>query len=277
MRLTRSAPACLLAIALIAACAPLPSTTPELSLRVMTYNIQYGGGNLDGIAGAIRASAADVVALQEVDVHWSARSNFADQAAALAARLGLQSRFAPIYQLPGDNASAPMREFGVALLSRYPIVKFANHAITRLSTQQPEGTPAAPMPGFLEATVDVRGMMVRVFNTHLDYRPDPAVRAQQVTESLAIIGDPATPTLMFGDLNAGPDAPELQPLFERLRDSWAAFADPGLTYPAAAPVKRIDYVLTSKHFRVRTVQVPDTPASDHRPVVVELVVDRSHP
>lgn len=261
---------------MIAACAPLPSSTSERTLRVMTYNIQYGGGNLDGIAEAIRASAADVVALQEVDVHWSARSNFVDQTAALAARLGMQARFAPIYRLPGENASAPMREFGVALLSRHPIVAFANHSITRLSTQQPEGAPPAPMPGFLEATVDVRGTMVRVFNTHLDYRPDPAVRAQQVTESLAIIGDPATPTLMFGDLNAGPTAPELQPLFERLRDSWAVFADAGLTYPATAPVKRIDYVLASRHFRVRTAQVPDTQASDHRPVVVDLVVDGVH-
>lgn len=266
----------LLAIALIAACTHLPSRTSELTLRVMTYNIQYGGGNLDDIAETIRASAADVVALQEVDVHWSARSGFVDQAAALAARLGMQARFAPIYQLPGDNAAAPMREFGVALLSRYPIVAFANHTITRLSTQQPEGTPPAPMPGFLEATVDVRGTRVRVFNTHLDYRPDPAVRARQVTESLAIIGDPATPTLMFGDLNAGPTAPELQPLFERLRDSWAAFADPGLTYPATAPARRIDFVLTSRHFRVRTARVPGTQASDHRPVVVELVVDRAH-
>lgn len=277
MRLTRTGPACLLAIATIAGCAPLRSVTPGRSLRVMTYNIQYGGGNLEGIAEAIRASAADVVALQEVDVHWSARSNFVDQAAALAARLGMQARFAPIYQLPGDNAAAPMREFGVALLSRYPIVAFANHTITRLSTQQPGGAPPAPMPGFLEAMVDVRGTMVRVFNTHLDYRPDPAVRARQVTESLAIIGDLATPTLMFGDLNAGPTAPELQPLFERLRDSWAAFAGPGLTYPATAPVRRIDFVLTSRHFRVSTARVPGTQASDHRPVVVDLVVDRSFP
>jgi len=271
----RRSPFSLFAIAMIAACAPLPSSTAEMSLRVMTYNIQYGGGNLDGTAEVIRASGAELVALQEVDVHWSARSNFADQATVLAERLGMQVRFAPIYQLPGESAAAPMREFGVALLSRYPVVAFTNHAITRLSTQQPEGTPPAPMPGFLDATVDVRGTHVRVFNTHLDYRADPAVRRQQVTEMLAIIGEPATPTLMFGDMNAGPDAPELQPLFARLRDSWGSSADPGLTYPATAPVKRIDYVLSSLQFRVHNARVPDSQASDHRPVVVDLVFNRS--
>jgi len=261
----------LFACAAIAACVSLPSPPAERSLRVMTYNIQAGGGDLSRIAETIRGSGADLVALQEVDVHWGARSSFADQATALANRLGMQSRFAPIYRLPGENASAPAREYGVALLSKYPIVAWRNNTLTRLSTQA-EGAPPAPMPGFLEATIDVRGVRVRVFNTHLDYRPDPAVRRQQVAETLAIVGDASAPTLLFGDLNAPPSAPELQPLLDRLRDSWTASADSGFTYPATAPVKRIDYVLSSKHFRVRTASVPESQASDHRPVVVNLVV-----
>ena len=262
----------LFVFAAIAACATLPSSPTGVSLRVMSYNIQAGGGNLDRTTETIRASGADLVALQEVDVHWSARSSFVDQASALAGRLGMQARFAHIYALPGDNAAAPLREYGVALLSRFPIIAWTNHTITRLSTQA-EGTPPAPMPGFLEATVDVRGTRIRVFNTHLDYRPDPAVRRQQVTETLAIIGDASAPTLLFGDMNAPPSAPELQPLFERLRDSWTVSANAGFTYPAAAPVRRIDYVLASTHFRVRTASVPDSQASDHRPVIVDLVVD----
>lgn len=256
------------------ACAHLPAVTSEVPLRVMTYNIRSGNGNLDGIAAAIRASAPDLVGLQEVDVHWAERSNFADQATSLGEQLKIQVCFVRIYQLPGGRASDPPREFGVALLSKYPIVAWTNHAITRLSTQS-DGAAPAPLPGFLEATVDVRGTRVRVFNTHLDYRPDPAVRRQQVTETLAIIGDPATPTLLFGDMNAGPSAPELQPLFERLHDSWAVSADAGLTHPATTPVKRIDYVLASKHFRVLGAWVADTQASDHRPVVVDLAVGRT--
>jgi endonuclease/exonuclease/phosphatase family metal-dependent hydrolase len=128
------------------------------------------------------------------------------------------------------------------------------------------------MPGFLEATIDVRGRRVRIFNTHLDYRGDPTVRRQQVLESLAIIGASKTPVLMFGDLNASPSAPELQPLFERLRDGWPDSADRGFTYPAAQPVRRIDYVLASDHFRVIYARVPDEQASDHRPVVMDLVI-----
>jgi len=153
-----------LAVMLGVACAHLPTKGSGLPLRVMTYNIAAGYSDLDRTSEAIRASAADLVALQEVDVHWGQRSGFIDQAAAVAARLKMQFRFARIYQLPGANASAPAREYGVALLSRFPIVEWSNHIITRLSTQQETPAPA-PLPGFLEARIDVGGTAVRVFSS----------------------------------------------------------------------------------------------------------------
>jgi len=237
----------------------------------MTYNIRSGNGNLDSTAAAIRAQSPDIVALQEVDVHWADRSAFADEVTELAAKLGMQARFAPIYQLPGTTPGAPPREFGVALLSRYPIVRFRNDTIARLSTQVQNAVPA-PAPGLLDAMLDVNGHPVRVFNTHLDYRKDPAVRTTQVQQMLDFIGDMSVPTLVFGDLNAAPDAPELQPLLVHLHDAWSGSSSPGLTYPADAPRERIDYVLVSPQFSVRSIRVPDTQASDHRPVVAELVL-----
>ena len=281
MRRAALAPALVLApvlapVLLGAGCAPPRHASVGVPLRVMSYNIKSGDGDLGRTAAAIRASAPDVVALQEVDVRWGPRSGFADQASALGARLGMQVRFAHIYHLPGAGATRPAREFGVALLSRYPIRRFRNDTLTRLSTQAADPTPA-PMPGLLAATIDVRGTAVRVFNTHLDYRADPRVRARQVAELLARVGAPDTPTLLFGDLNAEPDAPELQPLLRRLRDAWPAAAGAGATYPAAAPAKRIDYVLVSPHFRVRAASVPAANASDHRPVVADLVLGGRRP
>jgi endonuclease/exonuclease/phosphatase family metal-dependent hydrolase len=253
------------------ACASVPVTDTGIPMRVVTYNIRSGNGNLDSTASAIRAQAPDIVALQEVDVHWADRSAFADQVAELAAKLGMQARFAPIYVLPPLRTGAPSREFGVALLSRYPIVRFRNDTIARLSTQVQDPTPT-PAPGLLDAVLDVQGHPVRVLNTHLDYRKDPAVRSQQVQQMLGFIGDMSVPTLVFGDMNAAPSAPELQPLLARLHDAWAGSTTPGFTYPADAPRERIDYVLVSPQFSVRSVRVPDTQASDHRPVVAELVL-----
>ncbi|MFN2637957.1 MAG: endonuclease/exonuclease/phosphatase family protein [Gemmatimonadaceae bacterium] len=261
----------LLALAVAGACAHLPAAGSPIPLRVMTYNIRFGNNNLGGIAETIRTASPDLVALQEVDVHWAERSSFVDEAATLGDQLGMQVRFARIYQLTPLRPGEPPREFGVAVLSKFPITSFANHTITRHSTQ--DTTAVGPAPGFLEATIDVHGTPVRVFDTHLDYRADPRVRRQQVSETLDYIGQTSTPTLLFGDLNAPPDAPEIQPLLQRLRDAWPAAAGPGLTDPADEPRQRIDYVLTSKHFSVRSASVPVSVASDHRPVVVDLVLN----
>jgi endonuclease/exonuclease/phosphatase family metal-dependent hydrolase len=208
-------------------------------------------------------------------VHWADRSGFVDQATRLGQSLGMEVRFAHIYELPGATADAPQREFGVALLSRYPIVTWENDTLTRLSTQTENPVPTR-MPGLLAATLDVHGTRVRVFVTHLDYRKDPSVRRTQVAEMLAHIGAVGTPTLLLGDMNAPPDADEIQPLFARMHDGWLTAAGPGFTYPADTPTERIDYVLVSPTFKVDTTFVPDVPAaSDHRPVVVELSLGRS--
>ena len=262
------------AVASAVACRVLPHSDTRAAVRVMSFNIRSGNGNIDHIADAIRSSAADIVALQEVDVHWADRSDFVDQAAALGRLLRMDARFARIYQLPSAMAGGAPREFGVALLSKFPIVQWSNDTITRLSTQDPNPVPT-PMPGLLDATIDVHGTLVRVFNTHLDYRSDPRVRQQQVTEMVARINESSEPTIVFGDMNAKPEAPELQPLLLRLRDAWPGVGvGPGLTYPADAPSERIDYVLVSPHFLVRSASVLATQASDHRPVVVDLTLDR---
>lgn len=55
--------------------------------------------DLDRQEAALRALHADVIGLQEVDVHWDARSQNRDLAEELADRLGMHVSFAPIYSL----------------------------------------------------------------------------------------------------------------------------------------------------------------------------------
>ncbi|MFF2007837.1 endonuclease/exonuclease/phosphatase family protein [Streptomyces sp. NPDC058195] len=258
---------------------------PSVPLRVATYNIHAGAGmdnvfDLDRQVAALRALDADVIGLQEVDVHWGARSAWRDLAAELAGRLGMRVSFAPIYSLGPATSGEPRREFGVAVLSQYPIVSAENHDLTRLSTQDPDPVPA-PAPGFGEVVVRVRGLPVHVYATHLDYRADPSVRIAQVADTRRIMaqdrvegrGPERGPVrqVLLGDFNAAPDAPELAPLWEELTD-----VEPGgPTFPAQDPVRRIDYVAVSKDtVRARGAAVAESLASDHRPVVADLLLRR---
>ncbi|MET9274131.1 glycoside hydrolase family 3 N-terminal domain-containing protein [Kribbella sp. NPDC003557] len=256
----------------------------ETHLTVASYNIHAGAGednvfDLDRTARAVKALDADIVGLQEVDVHWGDRSQWLDTIAELAGKLGMYPAFAPIYDLDPPAAGQPRRQYGVGILSRFPLVHAENHPITRLSTQDPNPVPA-PAPGFLEVEVDVRGRRLHVYCTHLDYRGDPTVRQLQVADTLRILAQDRRQDLqiLVGDFNAEASAPELAPLWTRLTDSWAAAGEtvggPN-TYPAVAASKRIDFVTVGKGVSVRSAEVPaEVPvaeaASDHRAIAAHL-------
>ncbi|MFJ5559228.1 endonuclease/exonuclease/phosphatase family protein [Streptomyces sp. NPDC093250] len=251
------------------------SRAPAVPLRVATYNIHAGAGqdqvfDLDRTAAALRDLHADVIGLQEVDVHWGARSAFVDEARALAEKLRMRVFFAPIYDLEPAGEDGERRQFGVAVLSRHPVLHADNHEITRLSTQTPDPVPA-PAPGFAEVVVNVRGARVHVYSTHLDYRADPSIRAAQVADMLDVLAADRGPRILVGDFNAEATAPELAPLWRTLRD---AAPGGGGTFPAADPVKRIDLVTVSPDVGVAGARTVTTEASDHRPVVADLRVHR---
>ncbi|MGW5215638.1 endonuclease/exonuclease/phosphatase family protein [Streptomyces sp. NPDC004051] len=254
---------------------PFGAQAPAVPLRVATYNIHAGAGqdgvfDLNRTAEAIRDLDADVIGLQEVDVHWGARSDFVDEARALADTLAMRVFFAPIYDLDPATAEGKRRQYGVAVLSRHPVLEAENHEITRLSTQTPDPVPA-PAPGFAEVTVNVKGVFVHVYSTHLDHRADPSVRAAQVADMLEVLAADRGPKILVGDFNAEATAPELAPLRQRLRD---ADPDGGGTYPAVDPVKRIDLVTVSPGITVTGAHEVATDASDHRPVVTDLKLQR---
>jgi endonuclease/exonuclease/phosphatase family metal-dependent hydrolase len=227
----------------------------------------------------LKALDADLIGLQEVDVHWDKRSDWLDTIAELAARLGMYPAFAPIYDFDPPADGQPRRQYGVGVLSRFPLVRVENHPITRLSTQDPNPVPA-PAPGFLEVEVDVLGRRLHLYCTHLDYRGDPTVRRMQVADTLAILAQDRSTDLqiLVGDFNAEAGAPELGGLWTRLTDSWTAAAKttggPN-TYPAVAANKRIDFVTVGTGLTVRSAEVPaEVPladaASDHRPTIAHL-------
>lgn len=260
---------------------------PPVDVRVASYNIA-GGRDADGTfdisstAAAIEEIGADVIALQEVDVHWGERSLNLDLAEELAEGLDMHVGFAPIYSNDPVEEDGPRAEFGVAVLSEYPIVDFTNHEITRLSTQSENPEPA-PAPGFAEAVIQARGARVHVYSTHLDYRGDPTVREMQVADTLEILAEdgPHASQILMGDFNATPDAPELAPLWQSLSDAHAvAGTGDGFTFPADVPDRRIDFVAVSAGIAVQNGFVPAdgiaATSSDHRPVVADLELPRGH-
>jgi endonuclease/exonuclease/phosphatase family metal-dependent hydrolase len=259
----------LLALASFGSEADARPKAPDRGFTAMAFNIHHGVGvdgrlDLDRTAGVIRAADAEVVGLQEVDNGWFERSAFQDQARELADRLGMHYVYAANLDREPLEPGGKRRQYGTAILSEYPILESENTLLPR-----PEG---GEQRGLLEALINVRGVPVRVYNTHLQHN-SAAERTAQVAAIMSHVGESEEPTLLVGDLNARPDAPEMQPLYTRFEDAWVEGGEgPGYTYPAEAPDRRIDYVLVSPDVSVREAHVPRTLASDHLPVVAEVEV-----
>ena len=239
----------------------------------MTFNIHHAAGtdgivDLPRVAQVIRDSDLDVVGLQEVDRHFGERSNFVDQATWLARELNMHVVYGANLDLDPLSPDQPRRQYGTAILSNAPILEWDNTYLPRFGNHEQRG--------LLRARINVRGVPVQVYNTHLQHN-DAAERVAQAQAIAQLIGTPQDSVVLVGDLNATPDAPEIRTLVENLVDAWeSAGVGDGYTYPTEDPDHRIDYILQSADVVARTIAVLTSPlatsASDHLPVVAEFAL-----
>jgi len=77
--------------------------------------------------------------------------------------------------------------------------------------------------------------------------------------------------VFLGDLNAEPEAPEMDILRDAgLSDATTGEDDAESTFPSYDPEKRIDYIWVSPDLSTRDIEVPKSTASDHLPVMAEI-------
>ena len=198
--------------------------------------------------------------------------------------MGGEGRFAPaIMGTPGerwrparsgDEARTDARAYGIALVSRLPVVRWS---VTRLPSA-PVRSPVL-MPGptrkviwlrdeprvLLTAIVQTASGPMTVATTHLSFVPGwNGAQLRRVARELRRL--PA-PRVLLGDLNlpAGP---------ARAFSGWRTLARVP-TYPSPSPRAQLDHVLADPRGgdalgRVAEVRNPQAGISDHRPLVVHL-------
>ncbi len=239
-------------------------TASSRTLRVMTYNIHVGVGmdkklDLPRIAGVINDQHPDLVGLQEVD-RGVTRTQRIDEIAELAKLTRMDYAFAFNLRYQGG-------QYGVAILSRFPILATDHHLY--------QNTREAERRGVIRAEVSVHGRRLNFVTTHLDYQYDDGrlFEAQQLVSALK---DVKGPLIVVGDFNDIPAGRAYQLMRYQFGDAWieSRSTDEGFSYPADKPAKRIDYIFFRSSDRVRTKRawIVNTQASDHVPVVADLKI-----
>ncbi|MFS8665864.1 MAG: endonuclease/exonuclease/phosphatase family protein, partial [Limnochordales bacterium] len=140
-----------------------PPPGPAAPLRLATFNIRWGLG-ADGVrdltrtAAVLRAMDADIVLLNEVDVHWR-RSGNVHQPAYLAAAAGYPHWFFGASLTTWASGNARLSHYGNLLLSRFPIVRAQTVRLPRPWGREPRS--------LLLADIVIGGRQVTVAGTHL--------------------------------------------------------------------------------------------------------------
>lgn len=269
-------------------------------VRVMSYNIKHGQTtatctqpapvpgqppfpdcalDLQASIAVIRSYDPDIVAMQEIDRFW-ARSDSQDEPAVIAQGLGFaHTCYAPNLDHGPDNHATVPHQYGTLIVSRFPILECSNQLLRR------EGN--TEQRGLTRALINVRGVPLQLFNTHL--HTVAADRVLQVEDiAAALDAAPPGPKVLMGDFNARATSTELALIAERLDDTRITAGQPdtanpdGFTSPAGLarePTSRIDYVFASPDIDARATFVPITPATrlaaDHYPVVADLALPGS--
>lgn len=240
---------------------PVPTSSPPTGapVRVMTYNIHSAFGSLgrhdpEAIAKVIEDSGADVVALQEIN-----RDRLLDGASDLVTWLSRRLDMPIVF----NGTEEP--HWGNAVLSRLPVLAHGSGELPRGGALIGRGYTWA------EIHIGANDPLL-VINTHLhQIEEDHDIRLLQVP-ALLEFWDGRPNSILLGDLNAEPGAPEIALLEEAgLIDSWLeSGVGPGLTWAAIDPGKRIDWIWHSADLSGDQVEVIHSLASDHLPVLVQI-------
>ena len=229
----------------------------QATVRIAAYNIKHGLGmdgevDLERVATVLRELDADVITLQEVD-NGVDRTGGVDQVGRLGELLGMR----PVF---GDFMPYQGGEYGMAVLSRLPVVAVTNHRL-------PDG--AEPRSALeVRIAAGPRGL-ISVVGIHF-YRT-PEERLAQADSLTKIFAEVEHPVVLAGDFNSRRGDLVLR----RLEEEWAVVPKDGEpdTFPADQPDREIDFMMYKPEGAFELLEhrvIDERVASDHRPLLLAV-------
>ena len=239
------------------------SSITAKTIKLLNMNIRMSGQMVGyetkPFANFIKEYDPDFITLQEVDFK-TVRNGMRDFTSELAAEIGYFSAF-------GYAIEYQQGEYGVAILSKYPIEKISNNRLTGNPSEMKEQRTVL----FVDVIEPELKQNIRIAVTHLDHSTE-GVRTSMVQQLNGFIGS-TTPTLLAGDFNARPNESTIVTGMA----SWKRVCNNFATFPASAPTSKIDYIFakpidrwTVKSFEVLT-NVTDL--TDHCAMLTEIEIN----
>ena len=237
--------------------------TSNTTIRIMTYNIHHGEGvdghiNLDRIATLIHSANVDLIGLQEVDRHAD-RSHNLDMIKTLAHLTGMNWAF-------GKNLELQNGDYGNGILTRFPILHQKNLYYKMVKSSERRG--------LLQVVININDQEIVFMNTHIDHHLDNAESISNVRQIRASANSyDGKPIIISGDFNKTPESRMIKKMELDFINAASTISQPVLTYRSTNPKTQIDYVFTSKDWKIQFIAVPYSLASDHLPLIAGISLD----
>lgn len=222
-------------------------------LRLVTWNIHGCAAGIDEVINQLRKLDADVICLQEVEV-GTENAKGLNQAQHIAERLKMD-------YFSAGSQFATGGEQRMAILAK---VKLVETSALDAGTGRIYGVAAG---------IECRGAPLQIASVHLTsthrVEADHVIRTararmQEAADLAQQVRARSSEIIIAGDFNSVPGLSEHKPLREILK----RIPSTQPTYPSNKPRAQIDHIYHSAGLRVENCVVPDSSASDHRPVVV---------
>lgn len=233
---------------------PRPAAEKGPVLRVVTANLQTSNRDHDRFLDFVRDADPDILFIQETDLAWE------------AALEALEDTY------PYHTLEARSDGYGIALFSRLPLdgLEIRRH-------------PKAKVPA-IHARLTLGGQQISILCFHA-LRPGPgeitARRNLQLSWIPEYVAQQDGPVIIAGDFNVTPWSPHYKAMIassglkNTRRGHGIAATWPGLPFPI--PLLPLDHILVSPEIHTKAFRRGPNTGSDHRPLVVELVLETTRP
>ena len=247
-----------------------------LPLRFMTYNIKayladHRPGGFERLAQEMAAHDPDILVMQDAAEFMALRAQWSDTVKAVFADRQVYSHGQYI------------------VVSRYPLRNCGPHDMSFRGRRA----------DYVQCVVTVSGIDIDLYTAHLlsprrglnatryeavdgidDWQQNFSDRLTQARRLAADAAGRARPLIVAGDLNAAETSPVIRTLLAQgLRDAFSS-AGRGYGYTHGHALKlgfsflRIDHILVSREIGVAATTVGGSEASEHRPVIADLLLQR---
>jgi vancomycin resistance protein VanJ len=253
-----------------------PAVVNGSALKLVTFNVWGDNPRLEDVEQWLRETHADVILLQEIPEQYSTDG-----------LPGLRDIYP--YQMV---QSLDMREWGNAILSRYPFGETENFDL------EGDGTPSHQ-----RVTLDWGGQLIAIYNIHLvmpigdqahlsfpinnpflnlALKYDDTLRNYEIDQLLTRLETETYPFIVGGDFNTSDQSMIYHRIAAYMRDTFREVGSGfGGSWPLPLagefpsfipPLFRVDYIWHSDHFTAVSAEQGPPLGSDHLAVVATLLL-----